>query len=50
VDLGEIYNSLKDKISKVEDYFEKPSNLANEKDVEVVNDAQKKLFAKKDVD
>lgn len=50
VDLGEIFNSLKDKIGKVEDYFEKPKNEtppADEKDAEAVNEAQKKLFQSK---
>lgn len=51
IDLGEIYNSLKDKIGKVEDYFEKPkaaeSAPINEEEAEKINDAQKKLFNKK---
>jgi len=51
IDLGEIFNSLKDKIGKVEDYFEKPKAAATpeagEEDSKAVNEAQKKLFGKK---
>lgn len=49
VDLGEIYNSLKDNMGKVSDYFEKPkadTPPATEEDAEAVNEAQKKLFNK----
>jgi hypothetical protein len=47
IDLGEIFNAIKDKIGKVEDYFEKPKiemPVAGEEDSQAVNEAQKKLF------
>jgi hypothetical protein len=50
IDLGEIFNALKDKIGKVEDYFDKPKNegsAATEEDAQAVNQAQNKLFADK---
>lgn len=49
VDLLGIWNSLKDKMSKVEDHFERPkveAPAATEEDAEAVNEAQKKLFNK----
>lgn len=49
VALGKIFNSLRDNMGKVEDYFEKPkaeTPPATEEDAEVVNEAQKKLFNK----
>jgi len=51
VELGSIYNSLKDKISKVDDWFEKPKATETapitEEEAQNLNEAQKKLFNKK---
>lgn len=50
VALGKIFNSLRDNMAKIEDFFEKPKaeqKAANEEDAEAVNEAQKKLFDKK---
>lgn len=51
IDLGEIFNSLKDKIGKVDDYFERPKGAekpeVSEEEAEAVNEAQKKLFPTK---
>jgi hypothetical protein len=47
IDLGEIFNSLKDKIGKVEDYFEKPKAekpVATEEEGQEINERQQKLF------
>lgn len=50
VALGKIYNSLRDGMAKIEDYFEKTKSeiapVSNEES-EAVNEAQQKLFAKK---
>jgi len=50
VALGKIFNSLRDNMAKIEDYFEKPqieTLPATEEDAQAVNEAQKKLFAEK---
>lgn len=49
VALGKIFNSLRDNMAKIEDFFEKPKVeiVAGEEDAEAVNEAQKKLFEKK---
>lgn len=46
--LGKIFNSLRDNMSSVDDYFErsKPEVIASEEDAEATNEAQKKLFKK----
>lgn len=49
VALGKIFNSIRDNMAKIEDFFEKPKSeqpVANEEDAEAVNEAQKKLFNK----
>lgn len=49
VALAKIFNSLRDNMAKIEDYFEKPqveTMPATEEDSEAVNEAQKKLFNK----
>jgi len=50
VALGKIFNSLRDNMAKIEDFFEKPKAeqpVANEEDAEAVNEAQQKLFNNK---
>ena len=49
VALGKIFNSLRDNMAKIEEFFEKPKVeiIAGEEDAEAVNEAQKKLFEKK---
>lgn len=49
VALGKIFNSLRDNMAKIEEFFEKPKAeiIAGEEDAEAVNEAQKKLFAEK---
>jgi len=50
VALGKIFNSLRDNMAKIEEFFEKPkaeTSPISEEDAEAVNEAQKKLFAEK---
>lgn len=49
VALGKIFNSLRDNMAKIEEFFEKPKTeiIATEEDAEAVNEAQKKLFLEK---
>ena len=49
VALGKIYNSLRDNMAKIEEFFEKPKVevIATAEDAEAVNEAQKKLFGDK---
>ena len=49
VALGKIFNSLRDNMAKIEEFFEKPKVeiIAAKEDAEAVNEAQKKLFEKK---
>jgi hypothetical protein len=50
VALGKIFNSLRDNMAKIEDFFEKPKAeqpVANEEDIEAVNKAQQELFNNK---
>ena len=49
VALGKIFNSLRDNMAKIEEFFEKPKAeiIAGEEDSEAVNEAQKKLFGEK---
>ena len=49
VALGKIFNSLRDNMAKIEEFFEKPKAeiIADEEDAVAVNEAQKKLFEKK---
>lgn len=49
VALGKIFNSLRDNMAKIEDFFEKPKAEAtpvSEADAEAINESQKKLFTK----
>jgi len=48
VALRKIFNSLRDNMAKIEDFFEEPKAeiIAGEEDSEAVNEAQKKLFNK----
>lgn len=50
VALGKIYNSLRDNMAKIEEFFEKPKVevIATVADAETVNKAQKELFGKND--
>ena len=49
VALGKIFNSLRDNMAKIEEFFEKPKAeiISGEEDAEAINEAQKKLFAEK---
>ncbi len=50
ISLGKIFNSLRDNMGKIEDFFEKPKAeqpAATEEDAEAANEAQKKLFGAK---
>jgi hypothetical protein len=49
VSLGKIFNSLRDNMAKIEDYFEKPQpeiTSVNESEAEEINQQQQKLFNK----
>lgn len=49
IQLGKIFNSLKDNMAKVEDFFEKPkaeATPASEEEAKEIEEKQKKLFAK----